>query len=128
MKWTYSRKKKLLDKINRITNKEDMVTIFNIIKKENKPYKELKNSILMFFHDLQDETYDELKKFVNSLVLKEKPKKIFVKDYVPYTEDKNDNYTTKEKTVLWNIEKENELNKQNEKDIVYESFRCSYFL
>ena len=123
MKWTYSRKKKILDKINRITNKEDMVTIFNIIKKENKPYKELQNSILLFFHDLHDETYDELNKFINTLVLSIRTKNKVIEDYVPYTEEEFKEYSKKERSILWGTERENELDKNKEDNIIYVNFR-----
>ena len=123
MKWTYSRKKKLLNKINRITNKEDMIAIFNIIQKEQKSYKQLKNSILMFFHDLHDETYDELNKFINTLVLSIRTKNKVIEDYVPYTEEEYKEYSKKERSILWGIERENELDKNKEDNIIYVNFR-----
>ena len=64
-KYTHSKKEKLVEKINKLTNKEDFINIFKIIKsREDKLTKETGDSILMFFHDLKNETYEEIDNYI----------------------------------------------------------------
>lgn len=140
-KYSHSKKKKLVNKINKLKNKEHYVQVLKIIKKrEDVPTKETGNSTFMFFHNLQNETYCELEKYVKSILKKNKKTKSndndtitssSVQEYKPYSNDKytiNKNmnpklkYSNKEKNILKKTHYDINLMEENGSDIVYTQF------
>ena len=64
-KYSIEKKEKLVNKIKKLKNKEDFITIFNLIQeKEQKPIKEVGDSTMMYFHDLKSQTYEAIDNFL----------------------------------------------------------------
>jgi len=64
-KYDYSKKLQLVKKINKIKKKDYLLNIFKIILKDNKDFSENNNGVFIFFHNLNDETYEKLEIYVN---------------------------------------------------------------
>ena len=68
-KYEHHKKMDLVKKINKIKKKEYLVNIFKIITLGRKDYTENTNGVFIFFHNLDDETYEKLENYV-SLIYK----------------------------------------------------------
>ena len=66
-KYTYDFKNMLKNKIEKIKKKSHLIKIFMIIDSEKKGYVENNNGIFLYIHDLEDETYFKLNKYVSSI-------------------------------------------------------------
>lgn len=66
--WTYETKLKLKDKIDELKNKEAYIDIKNIILQYNPSIfiQQNSNGILLYFHNLNESTYDEINKYITS--------------------------------------------------------------
>jgi hypothetical protein len=62
----YDKKKKLADRISKLKNKEDMVKIVEIIKKDNVNITENANGVFMFFNKLDNNTYYKIEAYLKS--------------------------------------------------------------
>ncbi len=69
VKYDHHKKMELVKKINKIKKKEYLVNIFKIITLGSKDFTENTNGVFVFFHNLDDETYDKLDNYV-SLIYK----------------------------------------------------------
>lgn len=69
MSYSFEKKKKLLERINNLTLKDEFMEIKKIILKHNpnKDYMENSNGIFMQFNNLVVETYLEINDFLNQL-------------------------------------------------------------
>lgn len=138
-KYTHSKKERLVNKINKLKNKEHFKQVLKIIKsREDVPTKESGNSTIMFFHNLQNETYYELEKYIKSVQKKTKKNKdndtvnsSSIQEYKPYSNDKytiNKNmnpklkYSNKEKNILKKTQYDMNLMEENGSDVVYTKF------
>ncbi len=68
-KKTYDHHKKmeLVKKINKIKKKEYLIDIFKIILLHSKDYTENNNGVFVFFHNLEDEVYEQIENYVNKI-------------------------------------------------------------
>lgn len=67
--YTVERKKKLIEKIQKLTSKADFEHVVKIISKNNSDIQSMQNANAMFlkFGSLTNETYDELSKFIDKI-------------------------------------------------------------
>ena len=132
-KYSKDNKERLVTKINKLGKKEHFVSVFNIIQKhEQKPVKEIGNTTTMFFHDLKDDTYREIDKFLK-LVSKKKTTTETTEntEYKPYSQDeyplqKNISpklkYSNKEKNLIKRRQYDENLMEENGSDVIYCKF------
>lgn len=128
-KYAYSDKILLAKNIEKLTEKKDINEIKKIIFEYNPKLKVVKKTtcILMYFHDLNDSTYNVLDKYIKNRLLKECAKKIknmndlesgvssevclsagnTIKKNCSPT---NQKYSTKEKNLIRRKKYENQLN------------------
>jgi len=66
-KYDYNRKMELVKKIQKIKKSDYLINIFKIIKTHSKKYNINNNGIFVFFHDLNDEVYESIENYVNSI-------------------------------------------------------------
>jgi hypothetical protein len=149
-KYTFDQKKKLATQLSKIRNKTDALYVYEIINKLNDkcPTKENNKKTLLFFHELTDETYDELEKFIK--LLKKKKRKLSQlqtsdsidtisqsqstsqtnTDYKPYAIDEFPSqkdftpkykFSNKEKNIIKRKNYDNKINKDSD-EIVYTKF------
>lgn len=128
--YSHTKKKKLAEKIMGLKDKKDTKMIKNIIFKHNPNISIVKKStgILMYFQNLENETYYELDKFIENKLLFECEKKIkninsienmFSSDPVSSeTDDKKSSkssykYSNKEKNLIRRNDYERSLNEMN---------------
>ncbi len=65
--YDYDKKMELVKKINKIKKKEYLLNIFKIILLQSKDYTENNNGVFVFFHNLNDETYEQIEIYVNKI-------------------------------------------------------------
>jgi len=65
--YSYSKKLELVKKINKIKKKEYLINIFKIITSTSNDYTENTNGVFIFFHNLPDEVYDKIEKYLNDI-------------------------------------------------------------
>ena len=77
-KYSHTKKKKLAEKLEKLTNKKDLKIVKQIININNPNMDVLKKSscVLMYFHNLTDKTYVELDDYITKKLLKECAKKV----------------------------------------------------
>lgn len=134
-KYTTSKKEKLIDKIGELEKKDDYMEIYKIIQKRSKkPVKKVGESIMMFFHDLEEETYAELDKFLKKTVKTNKIDKTnseYTEDYKAYSNDEFPDqkivsaklkYSNREKNLIKRKRYDETLNQENGSDVVYCEF------
>jgi len=133
-KYTRHKKEKLVEKINQLTKKEDYIQVYSIIKnREDKPTKEVGNTTLMFFHDLKDETYDEISKYIKKIEKKNKKTnpKNKSQEYKPYSSDEfvsnstmspKLKYSNREKNLIKRTRYDKNLEEENGSDVMYCKF------
>jgi len=75
MEYSYEMKQQLANEIEKIRKKKYLINILKIIKMKNPDIEitENKNGIFIFFNDLTNETYNDLKTYI--IQLKEKKEK-----------------------------------------------------
>ncbi len=132
-------KKKLANKIKKIKKKDDVAKILNIILDDNPSYMENKNGLFMFFHKLNDSTYEKIE---NELKLINKRKKYYTesinsetvsdkKEYKPYTQDEFPSqqgispklkFSNREKSLIKRRRYDKHINADVDTDVVYTSF------
>ena len=66
-KYDYGKKMDLVKKIKKIKKSDYLINIFKIIKTYSKKYNINNNGIFVFFHDLSDEAYESIEKYVDSI-------------------------------------------------------------
>lgn len=66
-KFDYYKKIELVKKIQKIKKSEYLINVFKIIKKYSKNYNINNNGVFVFFHDLSEEAYENVEKYVNSI-------------------------------------------------------------
>lgn len=72
--YDYNFKVDLINKINKIKKKEYLINIFKIVYKDNQKYSINNYGIMMYFHNLSDDTYLKLDKYINSIYEKNRNK------------------------------------------------------
>lgn len=65
--WNKERKLKLLKIINKIKKKEHVKQIYKIIKNSGHQYTKNKNGVFFLFHNLKEETYNELENYIMNI-------------------------------------------------------------
>lgn len=137
--YTNTKKKKLIDKINKLQTKNEFIDIYNIIQKNKSiPITETKDTTALYFHNLDDDTYYEIDNYlkVNSKKNKKNNESIETSisttdEYIPYSNDdfaeqKDVNpklkYSNKEKNLIKRKRYDQTLNKENGFDITYCEF------
>lgn len=126
VKYTYMRKKKLAKRIESVRTKKDIQRIKKIIFKNNPEIDTLKeqSNIFMHFHNLTDQTYEELDDHLNNRKLRECEKKINSIENIDHTlssesscrknNERNDyKYSNKEKNIIRRREYEKKLKEHN---------------
>jgi hypothetical protein len=138
--YTHEMKKKIVNKIKKIKKKEDIGKILNIVLADNPSYMENKNGLFMFFHKLEDSTYDKIEaemrnintkikyyteSSINSETASEK------KEYKPYVKDEFPSqqgispklkFSNREKCLIKRRRYDKNINQDNGSQIVYKSF------
>ncbi len=66
-KYDHQKKIDLVKKINKIKKKEYLINIFKIITLNSKDFTENTNGVFIFFHNLNDETYEKIENYVNMI-------------------------------------------------------------
>ncbi len=66
-KYDHNKKLELANKINKIKKKEYLVQIFKIIAMGSKDFTENTNGVFVFFHNLDDDTYEKVESYVNHI-------------------------------------------------------------
>ena len=66
-KYDHNKKVELASKINKIKKKEYLVNIFKIITTSSRDFTENTNGVFVFFHNLDDETYEKVESYVNHI-------------------------------------------------------------
>ena len=76
--YPHSKKKKLVEKIEKLTERKDLLKVKDIIFEHNPDLSSVKNAtgILLYFHKLTVPTYQALEKFLNKKLLKECAKSV----------------------------------------------------
>jgi hypothetical protein len=130
-------KERLAEKISKITNKKDIISIFKIIYENNTSIisniTENNNGLHMFFHNLSDITYEKLHKKIKSI---NKKRKYFIDsdscntdEYKPYSNDEFPSqkgikpklkFSNKEKNILNKIKYNHIINDDSNSNIIYE--------
>ncbi len=143
-KYSYKYKKKIADRINKIKNKKDFVKIFEIIQSDKSDKKnqitENNNGLFLLFHNLKDETYVEIEKYLKILNKKRRYYKDSVNSediasntdlYKPYAIDEFPSqkgispklkYSNKEKNIIKKKRYEMNINSENNDDVIYCKF------
>lgn len=92
--YTYEMKKKLaarISKLDKVKDKQHLIKIYEIISGENPTITEKKNEVLMFFHKLNNETYNKLDNYIKQIRKKLKNDSSNTstekKEYKPYAHD-----------------------------------------
>lgn len=65
--YDHNKKMELVKRINKIKKKEYLVNIFKIILLHSKDYTENNNGVFIFFHNLEDEVYEQIESYVNGI-------------------------------------------------------------
>jgi hypothetical protein len=137
-KYSHTKKKKLAEKLEKLTNKKDLKIVKEIINTNNPDMDVVKKSscVLMYFHNMTDKTYSELDDYITKKILKECAKKVQHMNELesamsenPRSEDLNDassinssnkhekknkyKYSNKEKNLMRRKKYEKALNELN---------------
>lgn len=132
-KYTKSKKEKLIENINKLQTKEQYIKLYEIIqKRKDHPSKQIGNSTVMFFHDLDNETYYEIEMFLKeNLKTTEKRSSEATDEYKPYSQDDFPDekemspklkYSNREKNLIKRKRYDQTLNEENGSDYVYCEF------
>jgi hypothetical protein len=65
--YDHNKKMELVKRINKIKKKEYLLNIFKIILLHSKDYTENNNGVFVFFHNLEDEVYEQIENYVNKI-------------------------------------------------------------
>ena len=138
--YTHQMKKKLANKIKKIKKKEDIAKILNIILADNPSYMENSNGLFMFFHQLNDSTYEKIDAELKSI---NKKRKLFSessinsdtfsekKEYTPYAKDEFPSqqgispklkFSNREKSLIKRRRYDKNINQDVDSEIVYTQF------
>lgn len=112
--YTHKQKKVLANKISQIESVTDIAVICQIIKNDGsfdykKSVTQNNNGIFMYFHNLEDETYNNLEKYIIGITKTSEYSSEDRKCYTPYNYDefelspsdgKKMKYSNKEKSLL----------------------------
>jgi len=135
-KYDYSRKKRIADKISKISNKEDQVSILEIINEENKDITENKNGLFLYFDGLTDGAYQRIERKLRRINKKRKysenseTKSTEKMEYVPYANDEFPSqngispklkYSNKEKNLINRRRYDKNINANNN-GVIYTKF------
>lgn len=138
--YTHDKKKKLAEKISKIKKKEVLVKIFEIIYADNKNITENNNGLFMFFHKLQDSTYEKLENYIKELNNKRQLNKSTTltesdstekKEFIPYSKDEFPaqdgmgpklKFSNKEKNLIKRKRYDKYISNESGKDTMYHSF------
>lgn len=142
-KYTHERKKKLAEKISKITSKKDQVRIFEIIYEDNKSVTENNNGLFMLFHKLSDGTYHKIDKELRRInkrknyysdSVNSETYSLERREYKPYSQEDFPvqkgispklKYSNKEKNLLKRQRYDNNINQDSDSSIVYTRFDVS---
>lgn len=134
-RYTHQEKKRLAEKIGKIKKKEYLIKILKIIKKEKQGITSNDNGLLMYFHDLNDDTYDLISEVVEEYEVEhteDNVDKIFIEkaSYQPYATDEFPSqskispklkYSNKEKNILKRRRYDN-IHSSDNSDVYYKDF------
>lgn len=134
-KYSTSKKKKLVNRIGKLKKKKEYHDIYNIIQKnDDVPVKHSDNEVILFFHNLNNKTYIEIEKYLDSKLNDYKENRNdseMTEEYKSYSQDdfpdeKNIDskfkYSNKEKNLIKRKRYDKSLNEENGSNIVYCDF------
>ena len=126
--YDYNKKMDLVKKINKIKKKEYLLNIFKIILLYNKDYTENNNGIFIFFHNLDNEAYEQIENYVNKIYKMHKKSPNILNFYNSEISDKsinlysdiieiknNKDLSNKEKFIMKRKKYENYLDQNQDK-------------
>jgi len=130
LQYPFEQKKKLANKISKIKKKNDLITIYNIIRDENKNlnHSNNDNGIFMMFHNLSNQTYYKLDEFLQSRKTTTLSDTSDKSEYKPYSieefagQDKLSpklKYSNREKNL---IKRQRYNENTNDSDVIYCDF------
>ena len=140
-RYSTSKKEKLVERINELKTEKEYLELYEIIQGKNKkPTKQVGDSTVMFFHDLDNDTYIEIEKYLDKTLKKYEKKKDteseYTEDYKPYSQDEFPDekeissklkYSNKEKNLIKRKRYDQTLNEENGSDVVYCDFNIDNF-
>lgn len=128
--YDYDKKIELVKKINKIKKKEYLINIFRIIVATSKDYTENNNGVFVFFHNLSDDTYEQIESYVNKIYKTHKKSSSLLSVYsdlsdsqnfysdtieIKKNNDANNNLSNKEKIIMKRKKYEKYLDQNQEK-------------
>jgi hypothetical protein len=128
--YDHNKKMELVKKINKIKKKEYLINIFKIILLHSKDYTENNNGVFVFFHNLNDETYDNIESYVNKIYKMHKKSSSnnlniynselsdsqnLLSDTIEIDNDNDKNLSNKEKLIMRRKKYEKYLDQNQEK-------------
>ncbi len=137
IKYDYSRKQRIANKISKISNKVDQVKIFEIINEEIKDVTENNNGIFLYFDGLTDGAYKRIERELRKINKKNKyyenseTKSSEKMEYVPYANDEFPSqngispklkYSNKEKNLINRRRYDRNINADNNNGVIYTKF------
>lgn len=116
--YSYQEKKKISSKLQKISNKKQMIDIINIIKKNNSEFITIhSDGTRIKFNCLTTETYKKLEEYLSSIDISTSLNNYtpISTSFVPYSdcEEYNVKLNTKEKSLLNHEKYINDINKNN---------------
>ena len=139
--YTNERKKRIADRLSKITNKRDLVKIFEIIKDNNDGVTETGGGMYMYFHKLRNDQYANIEKELKRV---NKKKKYYndsesmseKNEYTPYVKDEFPSqegvspklkYSNREKNLIKKRRYTKNINLDNDSDTTYAKFDITTF-
>lgn len=135
-KYSTSKKEKLVERIGKLQTKDEYVKLYKIIQKKNKnkPTKQVGDTTVMFFHDLDNETYQEIEKYLDKTLKKyenDSKNSDYTEEYKPYSQDEFPDekeispklkYSNREKNIIKRKRYDQTLTEENGSDVKYCNF------
>lgn len=111
-KYDHNKKIELANKINKIKKKDYLVQIFKIIATGSKDFTENTNGVFVFFHNLDDDTYEKVESYVNYIYKLHKKKNSVKSILSSELSDSIINYSDTLESEIQDSENDSSMNKE----------------
>ena len=134
--YTHKQKVKLVDKIQNLKRKKDLVKVYEIIQEDDINVTENSNGVFMYFHALKPETYIKIEEYIKKANRRKRKTESeeFPVEYVPYAQEEFPSqkefgpklkYSTGERNLIKRKRYEQNINSDKESDVIYCGFNVS---